>query len=1025
MLLTQRISNLLNGVSQQPAAVRPSSQAEIQENAQSHRVLGLRRRPPTVQVAKVSTSTTGYATSFIHEVRQSSTDRYTVVVVGGDLKVFDRATGASQSVVFPNGKSYLTSAKGFKAFTVGDTTYLVNLATAVKRAAKKAPMQANEALVYVRQADFSTTYTVTINGITVTYTTTDAASPTSRASIATDALAAQLVAALGSNAQLNTAFGFSQIGSSIYITRADGADFDISTSDGLADNGLKVIKGSVQLFSDLPAKAVDGMIVQITGDPEAVADNYWMRFTDTHTAGAHGVWVECPAPGTPVALDATTMPWKLVRGGTVLDSVTADAPPPVPSIVPISTTASSNGFTSDPVSGLTFDGTVDIVLSENGDKLDADISAGGAYRSFTARYDVDTTLLNYGENVTVSLYISLGGAAFLLKDSRTYGAGQKITADALNYADNFANLSSARLEITYGGGETPTEISRQVFVTVHRGTSNVGAGAETSYTSAFQVVFAPTAIFPTGTTVALTMNGTTFSFTASGDSTGVAMATGLYGVITGFFKSNDGAGTLTVANGDSSAITWAIDATVTQPSLVLYSQAASLTPSAYVGRVLVNVTDGSQGTVTANGAHSITVSSLTGGISNVFHGGDVCSINGLSTDFVFTTVAWGERDAGDITVCPLPSFVDSTLDEVFFFQNRLGFTSGENVVLSQAGVSANFMRRTATQLLADDVIDVRSAYPNAGRFEQAKEWNDALYLFSSSGEQFALSGDPVLSPQTVVISHKSSFPITGSARPIAQGKFLYFARATSAFTQVMQYFLTVNGHADAIDVTEDVPQYLPGGPLALAGDAALEFLAVLTSGDSSSLWVYAYHYDGDETSPYTIPRKTMSSWSKWTFSGAQILSVSMLDGVLAMLVIRSDGVYLETLDVGHPLPASSDFRDRQGSGVPVAVTLRYRLSRIFMRDTNDTPDTRGRLQLRYLTLEYHDATDFTVTVTPDGRDAHTYTFHSASPAEGEFKFPVLTRNTTVTIEISTAANNGCAFSGLSWEGDYTARGKAI
>lgn len=53
MLIAQKITNLLNGVSQRPAAFRPESQAEIQENCLSHRIHGLRRRPGTTHLVKL------------------------------------------------------------------------------------------------------------------------------------------------------------------------------------------------------------------------------------------------------------------------------------------------------------------------------------------------------------------------------------------------------------------------------------------------------------------------------------------------------------------------------------------------------------------------------------------------------------------------------------------------------------------------------------------------------------------------------------------------------------------------------------------------------------------------------------------------------------------------------------------------------------------------------------------------------------------------------------------------------------
>jgi hypothetical protein len=1018
MLISQKIANLLNGISQQPFATRPSAQGDIQENALSHRTLGLRRRPGTTSVARVSSSTTGFSTAFIHEVRRSPTDRYIVVVVGGDLKVYDRITGAAQSVIFPKGKAYLSSTKGFKAFTVGDCTYLVNLDTKVTRAAKKAPAQAFEALIYVRQADYSTTYTVQLDGVAANITTPDASSPTARTEIATDSLASQLLFALASNDAISNNFDLQQFGSTLYVQRKDKKDFNIAAQDGLSDKGLKIVKGSVQTFPDLPARALDGMLIEVTGDPESTADNYWVRYTDASLPGTLGVWVECAAPGTPVALDATTMPWTLTRRGAIAgDLVSAEID--FPTIQYNQSTAWTAGAASND-NGDTFDGDTDVVLTLNDSYVETPLTgADGTYRVLRVVYDVDTSYCDPGTVVIVQMYLDTG-SGYTLVNYEDYLDGEIIKNDALTYAGVIPVGSQVKLQVHYGTKQTPTSRYRAVNVTIHRSSHQDGAGVSANYVSSVDVVFQPDSLYPVGTGVTVTVGSTPVTYTTTGDMNGAAVAAAMLSSFSGHTVTSPASGTIRISDGGV-PILWTLSTFVAKSPTVAFFPDFPMVPGEHVGHILTSITDGSSGVVTSNTTFSVRVSSMTGGIDNIIGNGHKLTLAGSATDFVFTPGTWSERSAGDLDVCPLPSFVDHSIAEIFFYQNRLGFTADEFIVLSQAGSAGNFMRQTATQLLADDVIDIKSAYPNAGVFEHAKEWNDALYLFSSSGEQFALTGDPVLSPQTVVLAHKSSFPISGGVRPITSGKYLYFARAKSAFTQVLEYFLTMNGKADASDTTDDVPQYLPGAPVALVGDSALEFMAVLTSGDRGSLWAYAYHYDGDQTANYAAPRKTMSSWSRWTFTGATILSLSMLDGVISMLVLRSDGVYLETLDIGNAQSGVANYNDRQGA-TQVAVTWRYRLSRIFFRDgRSDMPNTNGRLQLRYLSFAYHDTTDFTVTVSPDGRTPTSYTFHAAAASEGEFKVPVMARNTTVTIEVTNATGNGCAFSGVDWEGFYTTR----
>jgi len=178
MLIAQKLDNLLNGVSQQAAPVRLPSHAESQVNALSSVGQGLTKRPPARHVAKITADPTGYSTAFLHTFARSSGEKYRLVVVGGDLKVFEAETGVEATVEFPDGKSYLTDTLGFRAVTIGDATLLANRGITVAKTADRAASARREALVWVRQADYGTTYRVNVAGSEAYYKTPDGADAT-------------------------------------------------------------------------------------------------------------------------------------------------------------------------------------------------------------------------------------------------------------------------------------------------------------------------------------------------------------------------------------------------------------------------------------------------------------------------------------------------------------------------------------------------------------------------------------------------------------------------------------------------------------------------------------------------------------------------------------------------------------------------------------------------------------------------------------------------------------------------------
>ena len=85
-LITRSIPNLIGGVSQQPEILRLENQATAQENGFSGVVEGLKKRPPTNHVAKISSSSLNNA--FIHTINRDTNERYIVVITNGSIAVY-------------------------------------------------------------------------------------------------------------------------------------------------------------------------------------------------------------------------------------------------------------------------------------------------------------------------------------------------------------------------------------------------------------------------------------------------------------------------------------------------------------------------------------------------------------------------------------------------------------------------------------------------------------------------------------------------------------------------------------------------------------------------------------------------------------------------------------------------------------------------------------------------------------------------------------------------------------------------
>ena len=211
---------------------------------------------------------------------------------------------------------------GFRFCTVQDTTFIVNQTKTVEPLRSSfSPVRLPEALITVALADYGTNYYVTINNTTVGFQTGAPSAPGSRQQLGTDQITQQIFAALEAST-LNNNFNFTLLGqigtvegaSTIYVTNKFGFDFTISANDGLSDQGIQVVKGTVQAIADLPARALNGMVVEVQPDPENKIDTAYYVYDNLGSINLQGVWREAAAPGILTALDPKTMPWQLGPG---------------------------------------------------------------------------------------------------------------------------------------------------------------------------------------------------------------------------------------------------------------------------------------------------------------------------------------------------------------------------------------------------------------------------------------------------------------------------------------------------------------------------------------------------------------------------------------------------------------------------------------------------------------------------------------------------------------------------------------
>ena len=249
-------------------------------------------------------------------------------------------------------------------------------------------------------------------------------------------------------------------------------------------------------------------------------------------------------------------------------------------------------------------------------------------------------------------------------------------------------------------------------------------------------------------------------------------------------------------------------------------------------------------------------------------------------------VGYGQRNAGDNATNPFPSFVGSTINDVFFFKNRLGFLTDSNVIFSEADEYFNFFRTTTQQLLDSAPIDVGLSHTKVAILQHAVPFQEKLMLFSKQS-QFVLRGADILSPKTVAISPVTEYDISDSVQPIALGNYIYFSFKRNDFEGMYEYFVDNNTDTfNSEEITQQIPKYITSDVQKIAGSQAENTIVLNTSEDPRTLFVYKYFWSNKE--------KIQSAWMKFTFN-RDVRGFDFIDSNLHLLTSDTEGLHLEQL----------------------------------------------------------------------------------------------------------------------------------
>ena len=469
--------------------------------------------------------------------------------------------------------------------------------------------------------------------------------------------------------------------------------------------------------------------------------------------------------------------------------------------------------------------------------------------------------------------------------------------------------------------------------------------------------------------------------------------------------------------------------------------------------------------------------------------------------FVFQSCTWDKRKVGDDDSNPLPSFINKAINDIAFHRNRLVFLAGENVICSESASYFNFWMTTANDVVDTDPIDVATTTERVNILNYAVPYSGELYCFSDKSQFVVRADGVLSPKNTAIVEVTAfeSNPTCRPTRA-GRNLYFSAERSEHSSIKEYYSVQQVSDEKNAQDITSHIPDYIPNGVYEITANTSENIMLVLTTGDKTGIYVYKYLFLNENRvqsswsrwemggrvfgaffagstlyilinrggrhclekmnfttyttedlvghEPYRVylDSKKVATTAKYD-STTNTTSFNILNeyntadvGAYDVIgVVTQDGKYIEGNVTDGILNLVGAYHNKD---VIIGIPYRFhiRLSPIYLHTTTQMSTyavLTGRLQVRYVHLNYANTGGFTVKVNyHGGRECKyvmtarnigldTATLGRIPDDTGIFKFPVQALNTNVNIDIDSELPLPLSLVGFMWEGSFVARSKGV
>ena len=248
-------------------------------------------------------------------------------------------------------------------------------------------------------------------------------------------------------------------------------------------------------------------------------------------------------------------------------------------------------------------------------------------------------------------------------------------------------------------------------------------------------------------------------------------------------------------------------------------------------------------------------------------------VNTGATTFTFGPIAWDARTAGDDTTNPVPAFIGDPITSTFFYNNRLGILSTDNINFSVANDPYNFFGKSALTQIDSDPIDLNVASVRPVTLSDVLPSPQGLIVFSERQQfQIFTTDGTTLTPTSAVVRTISNYEMNTDIAPVDVGTTAAFVSNVSGYSKLFTLQLRdVEQNPIVVDISKVVLEWIPETVSNLTVSPQNSVI-MLIDRDSSYLYLYRYYNNGE--------KDLFQAWTKWQLPGtiqtAKILNDSVI-----------------------------------------------------------------------------------------------------------------------------------------------------